>query len=209
MPLTEIGVHRWQHDFWIKIIQAALDGTPDQVALDWHPALSRPAASRYSASTPALLKWLAKWNEGEPYRDQVRPFGFLLSYTARTGVFAPCDDGTLVDTVKAGRPRKRAEPKPIAPYDSDPISAVSKVFDRITGKSVEPTQLKTYAEVLCQYHLSSENKFENGQFLDRGRTERRHIVATEFVLIGKEANMVGESGAADPIVSAIEEFKTR
>ncbi len=108
---------------------------------------------------------------------------------------------------KPGRPPKLDEPKPIAPYDSDPISAVSKVFDRITGKSVEPTQLKTYAEVLCQYHLSSENKFENGHFLDRGRTERRHIIATEFVLIGKEANMVGESGEADPIVAAVEEFK--
>ena len=52
-----------------------------------------------------------------------------------------------------------------------------------------------------------ENKFENGQFLDRGRTERRHIIATEFVLIGKVANMVGESGEADPIVAAVEEFK--
>ena len=68
-------------------------------------------------------------------------------------------------------------------------------------------QLKTYAEVLAQYHLSPESKFENGRFLDRGRTERRHIVATEFVLIGKEANMVGESGEADPIESAVEEFK--
>jgi len=82
-----------------------------------------PAASRYSASTPALLKWLDKWNEGKPYRDQVRPFGFLLSYTARTGVFAPCGEGTVVVEVKAGRPRKTHEPKPIAPYDTDPVSA--------------------------------------------------------------------------------------
>ena len=108
---------------------------------------------------------------------------------------------------KAGRPHKRAEPKPIAPYDSDPIAAVSKVFDRVTGKPVDPSQLKTYAEALAQYHLSPESKFENGRFLDRGRTERRHIVATEFVLIGKEANMVGESGEAVPIVAAVEEFK--
>ena len=73
-----------------------------------------------------------------------------------------------------------------------------KVFDRVTGDAVDPTQLKTYAEVLAQYHLSPESKFENGQFLDRGRTERRHIVATEFVLIGKEANQVGEAGEQDP-----------
>jgi len=47
--LTEIGVRRWQHDFWLKIIEAALDGHPDQVARDWHPALSQPAAQRYCA----------------------------------------------------------------------------------------------------------------------------------------------------------------
>lgn len=38
------------------------------------------------------------------------------------------------------------------------------------------------------------------------RTERRHIIATAFVWIGKEANRVGESGEADPIRSAVEEF---
>src|SRR6516164_5934117 len=61
-------------------------------------------------------------------------------------------------------------------------------------------------EVLAQYHLSSEAKFLNAQFRDRGRTERRHVVATGQVWIGKEANQVGESGEADPIWSAVEEF---
>jgi hypothetical protein len=76
----------------------------------------------------------------------------------------------------------------------------------VTGRSIEPAQLKTYAEALAQYHLSCEDKFENGQFLDRGRTERRHVVATGFELIGKEANRVGESGEADPVRSAVEAF---
>lgn len=67
-------------------------------------------------------------------------------------------------------------------------------------------QLKPYAEAVAQYHLSPEGKFENGQYLDRGRTERRHIVATGFVWIGKEANMVGESGGSDPIESTVQEF---
>ena len=63
-------------------------------------------------------------------------------------------------------------------------------------------------EVLAQYHLSSEAKFLNAQFRDRGRTERRHVVATGQVWIGKEANQVGESGEADPIWSAVEKFAT-
>jgi hypothetical protein len=71
---------------------------------------------------------------------------------------------------------------------------------------VKPGQLKTYAEMLAQYHISPESKFENGQFLDRGPTERRHVLATELVLIGKEANQVGESGETDLITKAVQEF---
>jgi hypothetical protein len=98
---------------------------------------------------------------------------------------------------------------PIALYDSDPRRALRKVFDRATGKPIGPEQLKTYAEVLAQYHLSSEDKFKNGQFLDRGRTIRRHIVATGFAWIGKEANQVGESGEGHPIRSATEQFNSK
>lgn len=124
------------------------------------------------------------------------------------GIFAdpPDPEDCVVDAPKRGRPPKREELKPISPYDTDPVRALPNVFDRITGEFIPSDRLRTYAEALFQYHLSSEDKFENGQFLDRGRTERRHVVATHFVLIGKEANQVGESGEADPIVSAISEF---
>lgn len=198
VPLSKMGVKRWHHNFWLNIIQAAIDGHPDQVALDWHPALSQPAAMRYSASSPQLLAWLDPWNVGKPYEEQVRPFGFLLAYMARTGIFAAEPESALVDSPTRGRPLKDHAPKPIAPYSHDPSRAVESAFDRLTGERVNREQLKTYAEALGQYHLSPEDKFLNGQFLDRGRTERRHVIATEFVLIGKEANQVGESGGADP-----------
>jgi hypothetical protein len=35
------------------------------------------------------------------------------------------------------------------------------------------------------------------------KTERRHVIRTGIVLIGKEANRVGESGEADPIFGAV------
>jgi len=206
VPLAEIGVHRWHHDLWFAIIQAAIDGHPDQVSLDWHPALSRPAAMRYSASSPQLLNWMARWNDGRPYEEQIRPFGFLLSFMPRKGVFGSFN-ATPIDQSRRGRPPKAEDLAPIAPYNSDPHQAVTQVFDRVTGKSLTPEQLKTYAEVLAQYHLSCEDKFANGQFLDRGRTVRRHVVATGFVWIGKEANQVGESGEADPIIDAVRCFK--
>jgi hypothetical protein len=77
----------------------------------------------------------------------------------------------------------------------------------VTGKAVRAAELMTYADVLAQYHLSPEHKFENGDHRDRGRTGRRHVVATRQIWIGKEANQVGESGEADPIWSAVEEFR--
>jgi hypothetical protein len=205
VPLAEIGVHRWHYDLWLKIIEAAIDGHPDQVSIDWHLALSSPAAMRYSASSPPLLNWVAQWNEGKPYEEQIRPFNFLLSFMPRKGIFGPfCV--TSIDESRRGRPLKAYDLAPIAPYNSDPQRALEEVFDRVTGHSISPGQLKTYAEVLAQYHLSSEDKFANGQFLDRGRTIRRHVVATGFVWIGKEANQVGESGEAHPLVSAAQQF---
>ena len=54
--------------------------------------------------------------------------------------------------------------------------------------------------------LSCEDKFENGQFLDQGRTERRHVVATGFEWIGKEANRVADSGEIDPTRSAVADY---
>lgn len=38
------------------------------------------------------------------------------------------------------------------------------------------------------YHLQPEAKFLNGDYTDRGLTERRHIVAEVVEMIGKEAN---------------------
>jgi hypothetical protein len=162
---------------------------------------------RYSASSPQLLNWLARWNEGRRYEEQIRPFGFLLSFMPRTGVFAAISSEPL-GGLKRGRPPKAEELAPIAPYDSDPARALSKVFDRVTGKAIRPEQLKTYAEALAQYHLSCEDKFEHGQFLDRGRTERRHVIATGIIWIGKEANQVGESGEPNPTASPVTQFLT-
>ena len=201
-PLHEIGVKRWQHDLWVKIIEAALNGHSDKVTYDWHPALRKPALSRYSATSPALLAWMRHYNSNKPYREQVRPFGFLVSPMARTGLFAAMRDPELIDPYKRGRPNKVSCPKPIAPFDTDPGQAVANAFDRETGEPVNTDQVKTYEEVLCQYHLSSENKFENGTFTDQGETWRRHVKADSFVLIGKEANKVGESGEEEPNTSS-------
>jgi hypothetical protein len=170
MPLERIGVERWQCDLWYQIIVAALDGHPDQVDLDYHTSLNQPAASRYGATTPKLLRWFKTYNLNRSYRDQVKPFNFMLAFQASP---------SLLDDDKG---------KPIAPYNSEVIQAARNCFDRETGKPISPERLKTYCEALAQYHISPESKFLNGDYLDRGPTIRRHVEATAVHHIGKEAN---------------------
>jgi len=149
---------RWQYDFWFKIVSAALEGHPNQVPLDYHPALARPALSRYGATSPTLLRWMQTWNRGKPYRDQVKPFGFLSAFTARKAELMGGDCGEIVDPSARGRPRKPAHPKPVAPYEKDPARAARNAYDRETGRPVGPDSLKTLAEALHAYPFSSEAK---------------------------------------------------
>jgi hypothetical protein len=39
----------------------------------------RPAVGRITVSSPAVIRPLAKLNEGKPYPDQIKPFNFLLT----------------------------------------------------------------------------------------------------------------------------------
>jgi hypothetical protein len=89
---------------------------------------------------------------------------------------------------KKGARRKLNQAKPVAPFDKDIIKASRNAFDRVTRDTVSSEELKTYREALAQYHLCPESKFLNGDFADRGRTERRHVQVAAVVHIGKEAN---------------------
>jgi hypothetical protein len=177
------GTERWQSDLWWQIVTAALGGHPDCIDLDYHPSLASPAVSRYGATTPELLRWFNRYNGKRSYRQQVKPFGFLYSLQA-TLSFAE-------ELIVAGAKRRlrRGRPiKPIALFDRDLGKAVETAFDRDSGRAVSPRRLKSYADALSNYHLHPESKFLNGDYLDRGTTERRHVRATTVHHIGKEAN---------------------
>ena len=163
-----------------------MEGRPDEVGLSYHEGLNRAAASRYGATTPALLKWFKTFNHEKAYADQVKPFNFLNAFQARLQFGLSDADQSAIS--KRGRPRKQSAIRPVAPFDKDMRKAARFVFDRETGSSVRADTLATYAEALAQYHLRPEAKFLNGDFCDRGRTERRHVIALQIVHIGKEAN---------------------
>jgi DNA polymerase III epsilon subunit-like protein len=195
VSLSEIGVQRWQYDYWYFTISAALNGTPNQVRLDFHPALKLPAIQRYTASSPALLHWMKTFNEGKSYADQAKPFGFMAIPMRRKRVHSALEVA-VVDPSKRGRPTKSPQSKiyPVAPFDRDPQEILKSVFCRESGEPITSDRLETYAEALATYHLSSEMKFDNGERFDRGRTERRHVRVRSVGLIGKEANKVGDFG---------------
>ena len=178
------GTARWHCDLWHHIVVAALNGHPDRVALDYHPALRGPAISRYHATSPELLAWFRRYNADRSYRDQVKPFNFL---TAMTAAFRP-GEATIVAAPKRGRPKRVGKLAPVAPFDRNPVTALASAFDRNTGEPVAVSELKSYAEALTRYHLSPEAKFLNGNFLDRGATVRRHVYMIGAVHIGKESH---------------------
>ena len=190
IPLSEIGVERWQYDLWYRVVEVGLRGAPDQVSLVGLPGLTTPAASRYAATTPVLLRWFKTYNEGKPYRTQVRPFNFLLVFQGQRLFAEPVPDE--ISGLSAKRKPSRAKlphlPRAVAPYSRDIEIAAAQCFDRGTGQSVLRAQLKTYGQALAQYHLHPEAKFLQGGYTDQGRTKRRHVYVTVISLIGKEAN---------------------
>ncbi len=181
---TDIGVDRWQYDVWYQIITAELEGHPDQVdySILNHP--HRKAASRYGASTSTLLRWFGAFNKGKPHTQQVKAFNFMLAYQlSRPAYYEAVANGKIdLDLFDGGLPAV------VAPYDKDPETALAKCFDRYTGRPVPKVALASYREVLADYYLHSEAKFENGELFNRGITQRRHIQVVDIEYIGKEAN---------------------
>jgi hypothetical protein len=204
--LADIGVDRWQYDLWHEIIRATLEGRPDEVGLSYHEGLNRAAASRYGATTPALLRWFKTFNHEKAYADQMKPFNFLNAFQARLQLGLSDADQSAIS--KRGRPRKQSAVRPVAPFDKDRRKAAQFAFDRETGNAVRANTLATYAEALAQYHLRPETKFLNGDFFDRGRTERRHVVALQILHIGKEANKWEEQYFLGPDDEAEIEYGT-
>ncbi|KRC80214.1 hypothetical protein [Sphingomonas sp. Root241] len=202
--LADINVDLWQEDLWKRIITAAEDAEPDDagyaIGLDTDERFGRPVASRYAATTPALLKWFKSYNRGKPYEKQVRPFGFLLSMQSEKIELRAHDD---TEALARWRKHKR-DPAPTAPYDRDPRLAAEHAFDRRHRDiKIPPRWLISYADALADYHLQPETKFRGGEKRgNSGPLERRHIIGTAAQMIGKEAEgweeqlYVGEDDAA-------------
>lgn len=167
-----LGVSRWQHDLWHRILVSGLGECPTQLRLDDMQEFDAAAVSRYAATTTDLLRWFARHNDGKQYAEQVKPYNFLLCFH---GMRDPDDPSARV-------------PRAVSPYDRDVRKAARACFDRETGEPVPLRLLTTYADALSRYHLRPESKFDGGDYTDVGLTERKHVIAKSVEHIGKESN---------------------
>lgn len=184
VSMNKLGVRRWQHDLWYLILLAAKSAWPECVEFSRIPAFSKPAVSQYAATSPELVDWFGKFNVGKEYRKTVRPFGFMLSCQARRDL--PTDE----------------MPRASAPYDRDPLKALARVFDRVTGEPIPREKLRSVGEAISQYHLHPESKFLRADYLDTGFTLRRHVHVLGVEHIGKESNRWEESVAVGELMVA-------
>jgi hypothetical protein len=218
VSLHEIGVRQWEYDLWYRIVEAVIDGHPNQVWLTDLQGFDKPAISRYAATTPVLLRWFKKHNKNRSYREQVRPFGFLCALQgARDLQMLEQLDALAAEPRRWTKLRKARmhSPRVVSPFDPDPEVAGTRAFDRDTGDPVPVEQLLTYHQVLAQYHLHPDPKFHGTDYGDCGPTDRRHIEAIGFEYIGKEANRweeqfyLGEDPEAQVLYGSSDEDRDR
>jgi hypothetical protein len=177
---------KWVGQVWLNMVRNAL-GLP-AVAFGFKDL---PAVGRVTVSSPAVIRPLAKLNEGKPYSEQVKPFNFLLTFHVKP----------------FGHP-KGADPEHfhlIASYNNKPSQWLKmEPIDQYTGNSYRITTsghtgsartalVKTYGDVLREYEFHPESKCADatGNPCDKqtvGLLQRRHVRIDQIKYIGKESN---------------------
>jgi len=183
----------WVRTFWEHLIPTAGDGPRNPVPV-W---FDRPALAKVAITSPTLLKAMHLHNHGKPYREQIKPFNFLL--------FAP----------GAEPPEGYSGPlRLLTSYSSTPNKWLTLPWrnqhapaDRL-AVSIDPASpgtvvLPTYSTVAIRYQGHTEPKSLSGTHpCDRrslGVLNRRAVTAGLINHIGKEANRLEdrESGMLD------------
>ena len=179
----------WIAQVWLNMIRRTLGLPTDKL-----PFENLPAVGRVSVSSPAVMKSLAKFNEGKPYCDQIKPFNFLLTCHLKQLGHPPGMDPEHFHL--------------IAPYSTDPKGWVRagwiNQYDPNPGKTYRITtagqhgdrrtaRVKTYGDVIEQYEYHPESKCADADGNPCGKQAvgllgRRHIRVDQIRYIGKESN---------------------
>jgi len=180
----------WIAQAWLSIIRRALGLPATALGIE-----SSPAVGQVTVSSPAVMKPLAKLNEGKQYADKIKPFNFLLACHIRPFGHPPGVDPARFHL--------------ISPYEKDPRQWLKKSWiDQYSGKEYRITtvgphgnrqtaRVKTYGDVLLEYEYHPESKCADsrGKVCDKqtiGLLQRRHVRIEQIKPIGKESNSLEE-----------------
>ncbi len=162
---------KWIAQVWLNIIRKALGSGAKKLGFE-----NLPAIGRITVSSPAVLRPFGRFNEGKAYKDQIKPFNFLLScHINAFGHPMGCDP---------------EEFHLIAAYESDSRQWLKMAWiDRYSGEQYAITtngyhgdrrtaRVKTYGDVLVEYEFHSETKNADANGNPSGKTNNRSIAET-------------------------------
>jgi hypothetical protein len=181
----------WVEHVWQTIIRET-EGLPPPRTPPWY---ERPALSQLSVTTPRQLAPFRSFNQHRRFRDQVKPFGFML--VGHVDPLMP-----LPDELTPG------EVAPVAPYTTKPEEFLDLPWvDRNSTHPIAVTtrpggeprkvRLKTYGDVIAEYRMHPDVKSgdpdgSQAHRGSRGLLPRLHVLVTEVRHIGKESNHFDE-----------------
>lgn len=164
----------WNKEIWCDI----LDLHYGKIILEklYTKYENKYALSKFVASNPRLLGRLSEFNKNEDFKNQFKPFNFcILGFSNYTN------------------PETRELIKPLAPFAKPARHVVYSEFVDYHSKSRHRFQGKEYWkpfwDVFLEYLNHPESKMEG----DVGVLNRRHVVVSGIIHIGKESNNLEES----------------
>jgi len=180
----EIEDRDWISKIWSNIVRKSLKLKTNKLDFE-----SVPAIGRTTVSSPRILESLQGLNKGKTYRDQIKPFNFLITCHVK-----PFGHRTDINPEKFHL---------IAPYELDPnkwtrmnwVDQYSAEVFRISPdySSRKTIRVKTYGDVISEYEFHPEPKCaDSNGYTCRNETvgllHRRHVRIGGIVPIGKESN---------------------
>jgi hypothetical protein len=180
----------WIGGVWLNIVRKALGFDIPRLAFD-----DLMAVGRVAVTSPAARKPFSAFNAGKLYRDQIKPFNFLLT----------CQVMPLGHPTGASPERFHL----IAPFESNPkkwrtMKWIDQYTDRRYGVTTDghhgsrtTAHVKTYGDILGEYEFHPESKCADwkGNVCGKqtvGLLQRRHIQIDGITYIGKESNRLEE-----------------
>jgi hypothetical protein len=183
----------WIAQVWLRMIRSAVGKRTRNSDFE-----QQPAVGRTSITSPAIMRPLAKLNEGKKYVDKIKPFNFLMTCHVKPFGHPPSADPEHFHL--------------IAPYEADSREWLKNAWiDQYSGENYRITttghhgdrhaaRVKTYGEVLREYEIHPESKCADAAGRPCGKQtvgllQRRHVRIDQIKYIGKESNSLEEVDA--------------